>query len=464
LSASAAGSFALNPETVSTSSLNRVSSTTTTIPNPNMSRRQRSPIDSEASSSATTTTTSPITKPMKGAFRERAIRILQLFDPARLPQIDRLCRKFSDHMDGLVEFLEERYDLRPGTLQKMTKPLTEQFSGEYSQFQQEFQNINNNGSNGQYSATDVLSIRDRVLRLLKNYDPPRIVRMDIELKENEDRQEEYLSDLIQHYGHEPVGSELDIRYRVLKFYHYYNREKLGDVDSVLVKFKGRESQLMKMFLTKYGSEPPDPMPLPAPHFSRSEVRKKVAEIYKIYAPDKVPSVESILDRYQHDYDNLLDQLAVKYKLPRDPRLLKEIRERLEIIYSNAAPAKLGEIDSLLERYHGLEENLFDQLKIKYDITPEIEAKWRSAFMKEQQRRQDLRIQAAGGVLDADIKSKNIINDSPESTSIVPAPVENNKHSHLRSNLQAMHEALESQKKLQNGGITNNNDDEHDPEL
>ncbi|GAB9468381.1 Rna-binding protein [Globisporangium polare] len=45
--------------------------------------------------------------------------------------------------------------------------------------------------------------------------------------------------------------------RLLAFYNRYNPEKVGDVPSVLLKYKGKEAQLFNALVKKYGPEPGD---------------------------------------------------------------------------------------------------------------------------------------------------------------------------------------------------------------
>ena len=50
-----------------------------------------------------------------------------------------------------------------------------------------------------------------------------------------------------------LGSEPNHRQRLLDFYERYNPEKLGEIDTILAKFKGREDTLFKKLKEKYPS-------------------------------------------------------------------------------------------------------------------------------------------------------------------------------------------------------------------
>jgi hypothetical protein len=263
-----------------------------------------------------------------------------------------------------------------------------------------------------FEDVNAMTPRERLLRLFQFYDPTRIVYLDILLKEYEGNEEELLAETVAQFGPEPMGPDLIVKYRLNKFYLKYNPTKLSEVTAVMQMFKGRESALFKNLIVKYGLEPEDPQPLPPPKYSRAEARAKVSAIYRLYAPEKLANLDEILERYRGDEENLLDQLAIKYNVgditstsaasasgvnteaalkaieEEVKKKNQEIRDRLQAIYKNVAPEKLPELDAILLKYRGDEENLFEQLRIKYSIDPAQEEMWIDD-VKTQRRRDEI---------------------------------------------------------------------------
>ena len=200
--------------------------------------------------------------------------------------------------------------------------------------------------------------------MYRNYDPARIVDVECELKDLDGDEEPVLHMLVQRYGPEPYGPDLPLRYRLLKFYQKYAPEKATEVDKVIDMFRGRESLMFKMFLVKYGPEPADPVPRAPPLFSRGQLKSRVMEIYQHFAPERVASgaAAAVLARYAGDEENLVQQLEIKYSLT--PEGMAN-RRRLQRIYEKHCPEKLAQIEEILQRYVGDEANLFEQLAIKY---------------------------------------------------------------------------------------------------
>ena len=55
-----------------------------------------------------------------------------------------------------------------------------------------------------------------------------------------------------------VADGMSFRARVVRFYQRYNPSKLADVDDILSKYAGRETEVLAALKSKYGPEPPAP--------------------------------------------------------------------------------------------------------------------------------------------------------------------------------------------------------------
>ncbi|RLN62993.1 hypothetical protein BBJ29_001646 [Phytophthora kernoviae] len=119
--------------------------------------------------------------------------------------------------------------------------------------------------------------------------------------------------------------------RLTRFYRKYNADKLHEIDGVLERFKGRETQLFSALVKKYGPEPtedellgaateeteketPPPAPVDA---SESDSPKelnyqRLLAFYQKYNPEKVDDVAQVLAKYKGKESKLFDALVKKY--------------------------------------------------------------------------------------------------------------------------------------------------------
>ncbi|CEG43527.1 rna-binding protein [Plasmopara halstedii] len=123
------------------------------------------------------------------------------------------------------------------------------------------------------------------------------------------------------------------RERLTRFYQKYNADKLHEIDSVLERFKGRETQLFLTLVKKYGTEP-----------AENETFETVEETTKVSDASCTPS--SNLDQVQD----------MNY-------------QRLLAFYQKYNPEKVDDVPQVLVKYKGKESMLFDALVMKYGPEP-----------------------------------------------------------------------------------------------
>ena len=282
--------------------------------------------------------------------------------------------------NDLIAVLEEKYELKPGTLEKYHSSSLAMDPAEVERMRREKLQQEQDEAALAEADPNTLSHRDRLYRLFQYYEPHYIPQIDLLLFKHEGEEEALIQEMRKKIGggsmiDEPAN-DVRLRFRLLKFYDKYNPSKRSEVDAVMTRFRGRESHAIKLFILKYGGEPPDPKPIPLPpppvlDYRRS-VRKRLYRIYSKHAPEKLPQVRDILEKYEGFEEDLLDQLDEKYDnvaaedLFEDPKKLQMYREKLEDIYRrHNVLDKLDQIDVILKKYRGHEKNLFEQLAVKY---------------------------------------------------------------------------------------------------
>jgi density-regulated protein DRP1 len=127
---------------------------------------------------------------------------------------------------------------------------------------------------------------------------------------------------------EIVGAMSEHRERLTRFYHKYNADKLHEIDGVLERFKGRETQLFSALVKKYGPEPGDSddeeaeeqeiAPSAAQNAEAAEPEEnslnhqRLLAFYQKYNPDKLHDVPHVLAKYKGKESKLFDALVRKY--------------------------------------------------------------------------------------------------------------------------------------------------------
>ncbi|KAF1333368.1 Rna-binding protein, partial [Globisporangium splendens] len=130
--------------------------------------------------------------------------------------------------------------------------------------------------------------RERLLRFYQKYNADKLHEIDGVLERFKGKEASLFTALVKKYGPEPSADEVlaapapsakksdkkkdvaaaasvpeskvvkDFNHaRLLAFYKKYNPDKVGDVETVLSKYKGKEAQLFDALVRKYGPEPGD---------------------------------------------------------------------------------------------------------------------------------------------------------------------------------------------------------------
>eukprot|EP00929_Paragymnodinium_shiwhaense_P073944 TRINITY_DN377_c0_g1_i2.p1 TRINITY_DN377_c0_g1~~TRINITY_DN377_c0_g1_i2.p1 ORF type:complete len:2003 (+),score=627.31 TRINITY_DN377_c0_g1_i2:115-6123(+) len=128
---------------------------------------------------------------------------------------------------------------------------------------------------------------------------------------------------------------------ICEVYKEHNPEKLGGIDALLAKYKGREEQVYKGICTKYKVEP-KPVKLDTANDKPEGGDDKAEKAQKGEKKSKAKDGESAVEKYK--------------------QLISEI-------YAEHNKEKLGEIDDILQKYQGKEKTLYLAVCKKYSIEP-----------------------------------------------------------------------------------------------
>ena len=128
--------------------------------------------------------------------------------------------------------------------------------------------------------------------------------------------------------------KMDYKSRLIRFFEKHNPYKLDSVDRLLESYQGQEDALFQALVNKYGPEP------------------------------------SPTDQDGGDDDDI--NSSSKSKPATSPEEKKQIAARLSRFYQKYAPEKVGTVDNVVEKYEGLHDKLFEALVHAYGPEPEVE--------------------------------------------------------------------------------------------
>ncbi|TYZ57189.1 hypothetical protein PybrP1_011139 [[Pythium] brassicae (nom. inval.)] len=150
------------------------------------------------------------------AHRERVLRFYQKYNPTKLHEVDGVLERFKGKEATLFAALEKKYGPEPGADEDLSA----------------------GSSSGKSSAAAAAAAA-----------APAASKKSKKKAEKaaSEKPSAAATNAVADFNHK----------RLLAFYNRYNPEKVGDVPTVLAKYKGKEAQLFDALVKKYGPEPGD---------------------------------------------------------------------------------------------------------------------------------------------------------------------------------------------------------------
>eukprot|EP01064_Diplonema_japonicum_P003525 TRINITY_DN12265_c3_g1_i1.p1 TRINITY_DN12265_c3_g1~~TRINITY_DN12265_c3_g1_i1.p1 ORF type:complete len:314 (+),score=53.11 TRINITY_DN12265_c3_g1_i1:45-944(+) len=141
------------------------------------------------------------------------------------------------------------------------------------------------------------TLQQRIINMYSYYNPSKLPVVGDMLRDARGQEEELLTALMQMYGQEPRGSFIGLGYRerLGRFYTKYNRTKLGEVDTLLYTYRGREEELFSALVQKYGPEP-SPVPVDPRDNRLLNDNLRVLRVKQIYSLKNITNIARFLLR------------------------------------------------------------------------------------------------------------------------------------------------------------------------
>ncbi|CAK0851027.1 unnamed protein product [Prorocentrum cordatum] len=197
-----------------------------------------------------------------------------------------------------------------------------------------------------------------------------------------------------------VDEETVAKYKelMIEIYKEHNPSKVDDVDNLLTKYRGREELVYRGICEKYKVQPKIPLKksdeAEAPKSGVEKYKPLISEIYEKHNKEKLGEIDDILAKYKGKEKTLY--LAVCHKYNIEPKVpakkdkgdkdkkgaddeaqkaeeerIAKVKPLIREVYAEHNPAKLEDVDQLLSKYKGREEQLYFGVCEKYGVEPKI---------------------------------------------------------------------------------------------
>jgi hypothetical protein len=98
------------------------------------------------------------------------------------------------------------------------------------------------------------------------------------------------------------------------------------------------------------------------HSNVVDYRAQLTELYAAHNPAKLSDIDRLLEKYSGHEDEMIHSVRVKYGLEQDTEYY---RRQLTALYTKYNPEKVADIDSLLQKYKYNERQFLDAVQNKY---------------------------------------------------------------------------------------------------
>ena len=237
-----------------------------------------------------------------------------------------------------------------------------------------------------------LSHRERLIRFYSKYAPDKLSAVDAALERYRGKEVEMFAALELKYGPEPPldtpspslaapTSSSKFKERLTRFFAQYCPDRMDSIDMMLQKYAGREEDMIKQLVAKFGPEPAAAAsPAAGPSSPRAVLsgngasyKERVVRLLSAYAPDKVGNADALLTKFAGKEEELIQNLVSKFgpepaaaaPKPNSESDPSSYRSRVTRILSKHAPDRLGKVDALLQQYRGKEDELIQYLVDKF---------------------------------------------------------------------------------------------------
>ena len=232
---------------------------------------------------------------------------------------------------------------------------------------------------------DNRTTRERLAAFFYHRAPDKMNDIDSTIEMWKGREEDMFAALVVKYGPEPplgtfapeVSPEKvqrqTMRQRLEEFYQVREMDMDIDIDKALTMWKGREEEMFKSLEKKYG---PPKVTLER-HMSKADAREKLVELYREFAPEKLPTVDRTLELWKGREGEMVRTLTKKYRdaevnaAEQDNVANTELYvQRITAMYCRYLPERLSELTAVLDAHEGQEAALLESMCVRFGPEPD----------------------------------------------------------------------------------------------
>eukprot|EP00754_Rhynchopus_humris_P036102 Rhum_TRINITY_DN1791_c0_g1::Rhum_TRINITY_DN1791_c0_g1_i1::g.4904::m.4904 len=167
------------------------------------------------------------------------------------------------------------------------------------------------------------------------------------------------------------GGVWPLEYQLLKLYAERAPAKLSNVPSYLTEFAGREPELLTQLAGIYNNGVPFTAPPPLPPAAADGARERLWTFFAAADPARLPTIDAALAQHAADVPGFLRSLAAEFPAHASvllPPVSAAFRERVAAFYKANNPDRLASVDAIVDEYGpGKEEVLMRDLHERYNL-------------------------------------------------------------------------------------------------
>eukprot|EP00755_Sulcionema_specki_P027590 Sspe_Gene.88071::Locus_60190_Transcript_1_1_Confidence_1.000_Length_2090::g.88071::m.88071 len=344
----------------------------------------------------------------QNAYADRIRRMYEKYDPSKVGNVEKLLAKYQEKEEELIAALVGKYGPEP----EATKAHEDKGGGlppapptdwverikAFYQCKEPSKVGNAEKVCAKYAGQEVEVWKKlvsqygpepywvaRLTRYLEARKPDAVPKVEGLLQKHAAQEEALLTSLIAKYGPEPElpsdkapgataggtpsqDADLPAKAKVIRYYFHISPDKIDAAKALVAKYAGREDELYTSLVSKRGPDPFPPGP-PAP----TDWRTRLINFYATYCPEKLSTVDAILERRKGTEQEAMETLVSKYgPEPVPPKANPEFEKwkaRLTAFYMKYNKDKVGDVPVLLSRNAGKEELVLQKLIQKYGPEP-----------------------------------------------------------------------------------------------
>ena len=166
------------------------------------------------------------------------------------------------------------------------------------------------------------------------------------------------------------SKHMDYKHILTKFYKENDPGMITEVESFLLKYKGKEAKFFLILAKKYRK--PNPLNMVFESLLKEIDCKDYKALVELYLATFYPScageAETLLTKYKGQEDELFKNLSSNFHACNPLKRPKPInyKQLLRNFYEDNDPEKVAEVDATLEKCKGKEAILFSVLAKKYE--------------------------------------------------------------------------------------------------